>query len=70
MEKYLIHSNEVHLIDENKIHQAVEGMVESLGLAAGSTENFDLYKVVETYFRDLEKRKRMNQMLDIAETEC
>lgn len=67
MEKYLIHSNELHLIDENKIHQAVEGMVESLGLAAGSTENFNLYKVVETYFTDLEKRKRMNHLLDIAE---
>lgn len=30
MEKYLIHSNELHLIDAGKIHQAVEKMVESL----------------------------------------
>ena len=37
MEKYLIHSNELHLIDAEKIHQAVEKMVESLDLAAGST---------------------------------
>ena len=37
MEKYLIHSNELHLIDAGKIHQAVEKMVESLDLAAGST---------------------------------
>ena len=29
MEKYLIHSNELHLIDAGKIHQAVEKMVES-----------------------------------------
>ena len=29
MEKYLIHSNELHLIDAEKIHQAVEKMVES-----------------------------------------
>ena len=42
MEKYLIHSNELHLIDAGKIHQAVEKMVESLDLAAGSTSNFDL----------------------------
>ena len=42
MEKYLIHSNELHLIDAEKIHQAVEKMVESLDLAAGSTTNFDL----------------------------
>ena len=47
MEKYLIHSNELHLIDAEKIHQAVEKMVESLDLAAGSTTNFDLYQVVE-----------------------
>ena len=50
MEKYLIHSNELHLIDAEKIHQAVEKMVESLDLAAGSTTNFDLYQVVENYF--------------------
>ena len=30
MEKYLIHSNELHLIDAGKIHQAVEKMVEIL----------------------------------------
>lgn len=28
MEKYLIHSNELHLIDAEKIHQAVEKSVE------------------------------------------
>lgn len=58
MEKYLIHSNELHLIDAEKIHQAVEKMVESLDLAAGSTTNFDLYQVVENYFKDLEKRRK------------
>ena len=65
MEKYLIHSNELHLIDKAKIHQAVEKMVESLDMAAGSC--FDLYKVVETYFTDLEKRKKMNQLLGITD---
>ena len=60
MEKYLIHSNELHLIDAGKIHQAVEKMVESLDLAAGSTSNFDLYQVVESYFKDLEKRRKIN----------
>ena len=49
MEKYLIHSNELHLIDAEKIHQAVEKMVESLDLAAGSTTNFDLYQVCLLY---------------------
>lgn len=51
MEKYFIHSNELHLIDVDKIHQAVERIVDSLDMAAGSTCHFDLYKVVETYFR-------------------
>ena len=60
MEKYLIHSNELHLIDAGKIHQAVEKMVESLDMAAGSTTNFDLYMVVENYFKDLEKRRKIN----------
>lgn len=67
MEKYLIHSNELHLIDKRKIHQAVEEMVESLDLAAGSTENFDLYKVVEAYFTELDKRKKINHLLGIEE---
>ena len=67
MEKYLIHSNELHLMDAEKIHQAVEKMVESLDLAAGSTTNFDLYQVVENYFKDLEKRRKINHVLGIKE---
>lgn len=67
MERYLIHSNELHLIDAEKIHRAVEKMVESLGLAAGSTSNFDLYQVVEKYFIDLEKRKKINHLLGVTE---
>ncbi|GCB35615.1 hypothetical protein [Bacteroides faecalis] len=67
MEKYLIHSNELHLIETEKIHQAVEKMVESLDMAAGSTSNFDLYQVVEKYFTDLEKRKKINHLLGIKE---
>lgn len=66
MEKYLIHSNELHLIDKAKIHQAVEEMVESLDMAAGSTSCFDLYQVVETYFTDLDKRREMNRLLEIT----
>ena len=67
MEKYLIHSNELHLIDAEKIHQAVEKLVESLDLAAGSPTNFDLYQVVENYFKDLEKRRKINHVLGIKE---
>ena len=67
MEKYLIHSNELHLIDRTKIHQAVEQMVDTLGLAAGSTADFNLYKVVEDYFTDLEKRDKINHLLGIKD---
>lgn len=67
MEKYLIHSNELHLIEKEKIHQAVEQLVETLGMAAGSTHSFDLYKVVETYFTDLDRRREMNLLLGIPD---
>ena len=63
MEKYLIHSNELHLIEPEKIHQAVEKMVESLDLAAGSNTNLDLYQVVENYFKDVEKRRKNTNVL-------
>ena len=43
MEKYFIHSNGLHLIDVDKIHQAVERIVDSLDMAAGSTCHFDLF---------------------------
>lgn len=65
MEKSLIHSNELHFIDKKRIHQAVEKMVESLDLAAGSTTGFDLYAVVEAYFTDLDKRREMNSLIDL-----
>ena len=67
MEKYLIHSNELHLIDAEKIHQAVEKMVESLDLAAGSTTNFDLYQVVENYVKGVEKMIKISRVLGIKE---
>ena len=64
MEKSLILSNELHFISKKLIHQAVEKMVESLDLAAGSTTGFNIYAVVESYFTDLEKRKEINQLLN------
>ena len=66
MEKHLIHSNELHLIAPERIHSAVEQMVDALDLAAGSTYHFDLYRVVETYFNDLERRKEINLLLGTA----
>ncbi|MCD8182333.1 MAG: hypothetical protein LUE99_03765 [Bacteroides sp.] len=70
MEKNLIHSNELHFIDKKRIHQAVEKMVESLDLAAGSTTGFNLYAVVESYFTDLEKRREINRLLKLEQNTC
>lgn len=70
MEKSLIHSNELHFIKKERIHRAVEKMVESLDLAAGSTAGFNLYAVVENYFSDLEKRREINYLLSIEKKEC
>ena len=36
-------------------------------MAAGSTTNFDLYMVVENYFKDLEKRRKINHVLGMKE---
>jgi hypothetical protein len=70
MDRSLIHSNELHFISKKRIHQAVEKMVESLDLAAGSTTGFDLYTVVESYFTDLEKRREINRLLNLKEDVC
>jgi len=67
MGKRLIHSNEIHLLSEAEIKAAVRKMVESLGLAAGSMEGFDIYKVVDIYFRNLDKRHEINTMLKVVE---
>lgn len=70
MEKNLIHSNEFHFISKERLHQAVEQMVGSLDMAAGSTAGFDLYAVVDAYFTDLEKRKKINHLLRIDSNDC
>lgn len=66
-DKYLIHSNEFHLIRPEDIHRALENLIDALDMAAGSTEGFDLYKVVETYFTDIDKRREINRLLNIPE---
>ena len=40
----LIHNNEFHLINKAEIRKATGKLVESLNLAAGSTDGFDIYK--------------------------
>ena len=56
----LIHNNEFHLISKAEIRKATGKLVESLNLAAGSTDGFDIYKVVDAYFTDLDKRHEVN----------
>ena len=68
MEKSLIHSNELHFISKKRIHQAVEKMVESLDLAAGSTTGFNLCSSGEL-FHGFGKTKR-NQSAAQPGTRC
>lgn len=63
----LIHGDELHLIEREKIQKAVEIVVDFLEMAAGSTEGFDLYRVMDAYFKDLDMRYRMNRCLGIPE---
>ena len=63
-------SNELHFIDKKRIHRAVEQLVESLELAAGSTTGFNLYAVVESYFTDLNKRREINRLLNLEQNIC
>lgn len=63
----LIHNNEFHLIAKSDIRNAVSKLVESLNLAAGSTDGFDIYKVAEAYFTDLDKRHEINSLVGISE---
>ena len=42
-------------------------MVDTLHLAAGSTDGFNIYEVVKAYFTDLDKRKAINEMLGITD---
>lgn len=63
----LIHGNEFHLIGKEEIHKATGKLVESLNLAAGSTGGFDIYKVVEAYFTDLEKRAKINAAVGLSD---
>ncbi len=65
--KQLIHRKEFHLIDEEKICKEITQMVENLEMAAGSTDGFDIYKVVQSYFSNLEMRHRINELLDIPQ---
>lgn len=64
----LIHNNELHLIAKSEIRKATGKLVESLNLAAGSTDSFDIYKVAEVYFTDLDMRHEINKLLNIQES--
>lgn len=64
----LIHNNEFHLIAKSDIRKATGKLVESLNLAAGSTDGFDIYKVVEAYFTNLDMRHEINSLLGVSES--
>ncbi len=67
IKKELIHRPEFHLINEADICKATTKLVETLNMAAGSTDGFDIYKVIESYFTNLNKRHQINELLDIPQ---
>ena len=69
MEKYFIHSNELHLIDVDKIIRQWKGSWTHWIWLPDQPCHFDLYKVVETYFKDLDKGREINCLLGIVDTE-
>ena len=62
----LIHANELHLISPDELKKATVKMVDTLHLAAGSTDGFNIYEVVKAYLSKLDKRKTINEMLGIT----
>lgn len=66
----LIHANELHLISPEELKKATVKMVDTMHIAAGSTEGFNIYEVVKAYFTDLEKRQAINEMLGIETPEA
>lgn len=63
MKKDKIHSNDFDKISTNDLNKSVECMVNSLNLSGASVGEFDLYRLIQVYFRDEEKRRKINLII-------
>lgn len=58
-----LEKNTVNSVEELEIQSAVVLIVKYLRLNGGSIGDFDLYKLLNGYFRFPEKRKKINDIL-------
>lgn len=57
-------TSELKEIDINEINKAVFLLGEFLNEPTGSSGDIDLYRLLQSYFRDLDKRKKINLILE------
>jgi transcriptional regulator of NAD metabolism len=58
-----IGSDKFSSISVNDINNETKRMVDSLNMIHGSVGDFDIYKLLQVYFRDEQKRKIINEIL-------
>ncbi len=59
-----INSSNYHKkLNRIQVNQAVIAMILHLNLAGGSAGDFDLYKLLQAYMLDLDKRNQLNEVL-------
>ncbi|MCA0428810.1 MAG: hypothetical protein LCH37_15345 [Bacteroidetes bacterium] len=58
-----LEKNTINSVEEMEISSAVVLIVKYLRLNGGSIGDFDLYKLLNVYFRFPEKRKKINNIL-------
>ncbi len=51
-------------ISTNEINKAVEGLCEQLGIKSGSAVDINLFRLLQAYIQDVEKRGEINAMLN------
>uniref|UniRef100_UPI0040499D83 hypothetical protein n=1 Tax=Fulvivirga sp. TaxID=1931237 RepID=UPI0040499D83 len=57
------HSGKIEDISINEINNAVVVLADVLNLGGGSIGEFDLYELLQKYFRNQEARKEINKIL-------
>jgi hypothetical protein len=58
-----VYSEDYENISINKINKAVGIILKELNMAHGSVGGFDLYKLLQIYFKDIDKREQINHIL-------
>lgn len=62
-EEFTLRSKDLQFLDINTINTATVVLSDYLNLGGGSLNDIDLYRLLQIYFKDLEKRKKINEIL-------